>query len=50
VPERVPFRMTQNLETALGLTGVEVVFILIATLYSMKFVNIGLFSKVIVLA
>jgi len=24
VPERVPFRMTQNLETALGLTGVEV--------------------------
>ena len=25
VPERVPFRMTQNLETALGLTGVEVV-------------------------
>jgi len=25
VPERVPFRMTQNLETALGLTGVEVI-------------------------
>ena len=25
VPERVPFRMTQNLDTALGLTGVEVV-------------------------
>ena len=24
VPERVPFRMTQNLETALGVTGVEV--------------------------
>ena len=24
MPERVPFRMTQNLETALGLTGVEV--------------------------
>ena len=25
MPERVPFRMTQNLDTALGLTGVEVV-------------------------
>lgn len=24
VPERVPFRMTQNIETALGFTGVEV--------------------------
>nr|KAG5704900.1 hypothetical protein BaRGS_003883 [Batillaria attramentaria] len=24
VPERVPFRMTQNIETALGVTGVEV--------------------------
>jgi hypothetical protein len=24
VPEKVPFRMTQNLETALGLTGIEV--------------------------
>ena len=24
VPERVPFRMTQNLETALGVTGIEV--------------------------
>jgi len=24
VPERVPFRMTQNIESALGLTGVEV--------------------------
>ena len=24
VPERVPFRMTQNLENALGLTGIEV--------------------------
>ena len=24
VPEKVPFRMTQNLETALGITGVEV--------------------------
>ena len=24
VPEKVPFRMTQNLEGALGLTGVEV--------------------------
>ena len=23
VPERVPFRMTQNLETAMGVTGVE---------------------------
>ncbi len=26
VPERVPFRMTQNLERALGVTGVEGVF------------------------
>ena len=24
VPERVPFRMTQNISTALGFTGVEV--------------------------
>ena len=24
VPEKVPFRMTQNLEGALGVTGVEV--------------------------
>ena len=24
VPEKVPFRMTQNIETALGVTGVEV--------------------------
>ena len=24
VPERVPFRMTQNIENALGFTGVEV--------------------------
>lgn len=24
VPEKVPFRMTANIETALGLTGVEV--------------------------
>jgi hypothetical protein len=24
VPERIPFRMTQNIETALGVTGVEV--------------------------
>ena len=24
VPEKVPFRMTQNIETALGFTGVEV--------------------------
>ena len=24
VPERVPFRMTQNIEAALGLTGIEV--------------------------
>lgn len=24
VPERVPFRMTQNIEAALGFTGVEV--------------------------
>ena len=24
VPEKVPFRMTQNLETALGVTGLEV--------------------------
>lgn len=24
VPERVPFRMTQNIEGALGVTGVEV--------------------------
>lgn len=30
VPERVPFRMTQNLETALGLTGVEVMRVLLA--------------------
>lgn len=26
VPEKVPFRMTQNIETALGVTGVEGVF------------------------
>lgn len=26
VPEKVPFRMTPNLETALGVTGVEVLF------------------------
>ncbi|KAK7113677.1 hypothetical protein V1264_012925 [Littorina saxatilis] len=26
VPERVPFRMTQNIETALGVTGVEGIF------------------------
>jgi PI-3-kinase-related kinase SMG-1 len=24
VPERVPFRLTPNVETALGLTGIEV--------------------------
>ena len=24
VPEKVPFRMTQNIESALGVTGVEV--------------------------
>jgi len=24
VPERVPFRLTQNVETALGITGIEV--------------------------
>ena len=24
VPERVPFRLTQNIEAALGITGVEV--------------------------
>lgn len=24
VPEKVPFRMTQNIKTALGVTGVEV--------------------------
>lgn len=24
VPEKVPFRMTQNIETALGVTGIEV--------------------------
>lgn len=27
VPERVPFRMTQNMQTALGVTGVEVYLI-----------------------
>jgi len=27
VPEKVPFRMTPNLETALGVTGVEVLFV-----------------------
>lgn len=26
VPERVPFRMTQNIETALGVTGIEGIF------------------------
>jgi PI-3-kinase-related kinase SMG-1 len=26
VPEKVPFRMTQNIETALGVTGVEGTF------------------------
>lgn len=26
VPEKVPFRMTQNIETALGVTGVEGLF------------------------
>lgn len=26
VPEKVPFRMTQNIETAFGVTGVEGVF------------------------
>ena len=24
VPEKVPFRMTQNIETAMGVTGIEV--------------------------
>ena len=24
VPERVPFRLTQNIEAALGITGIEV--------------------------
>lgn len=24
VPEKVPFRLTQNIETALGVTGIEV--------------------------
>ena len=28
VPERVPFRLTQNIEHALGFTGVEVCFVL----------------------
>ena len=28
VPERVPFRLTQNLERALGPTGVEVIVII----------------------
>ena len=27
VPEKVPFRMTQNIETALGVTGVEVSYV-----------------------
>lgn len=32
VPERVPFRLTQNIEEAMGLTGVEVsVFFLLST-------------------
>lgn len=26
VPEKVPFRMTHNIETALGVTGVEGIF------------------------
>ena len=29
VPERVPFRLTQNIEHALGFTGVEVRFVLL---------------------
>ena len=36
MPERVPFRMTQNLETALGLTGVEVLACIGFMLISMK--------------
>jgi len=42
VPERVPFRLTQNLETALGLTGVEVI-----TSFAVIFSNISLLSHAI---
>lgn len=36
VPEKVPFRMTQNIKTALGITGVEV---------SLSFVSIYKFQR-----
>lgn len=28
VPEKVPFRMTPNIKTALGITGIEVSYVL----------------------
>jgi len=37
VPERVPFRMTQNIENALGFTGVEVSRRLICQSFDQKY-------------
>ena len=42
MPERVPFRLTQNLETALGLTGVEVMTSLLPVIIS----TVSLLSQV----
>ena len=33
VPEKVPFRMTQNIEAALGVTGVEVSSVCVLSIY-----------------
>lgn len=49
VPERVPFRMTQNIETALGVTGVEVSWRRESFLFLTMFLFLFLFLTVSVL-
>lgn len=41
VPEKVPFRMTPNIMTALGLTGIEVRFLSFHYLFTASFNVIG---------
>ena len=44
VPERVPFRLTQNIEHALGFTGVEVcfMFFLFSLIVNLAFLSASL--------
>ena len=50
VPERVPFRMTQNIEGALGFTGVEVHFVCNNFCRQRLYGNIELTTCMVVLA